>query len=787
MTGYDNIQFSSRKRFRRYLWMLIAIATFIIASILVYVSLMDQRGNRKIAIEEARIHLKTSQAFRYWGVSHGGVYVPTDENTPPSPYLSHIEERDITTPSGIPLTLMNPAYMVRQMHEDLSDIAGVTCRITSLKPLRKENAPDDWERAALQALELDSTEVTEFIEINGNLYLRLMIPMIVEKSCLKCHGDQGYKIGDIRGGVVVSYPMKQILVHEREHINTFIISFGLLWLISIAGIIIGIFYMKRRVDQRDRIQHALQESEERYRKIVESTNACLFSTDNRGRFTFINDGGSKVLGYPQEQLIGRFYLKFIHPEDKKRVHEVYISQLKTGKITTTIEFRYIDSSGRIGWLVFIVNPMIVNGEIVGFNGVAQEITDRKRMEQMQLVTYKIADSVNTTKDIYELFNSIRLELGVIIDTKNFFIALYDEEKDMISLPLFEDEKDSFTEFPAGKTMTSYVVKNDKPLLATYELQLKMVETGKIEAFGTHSKVWLGVPLKSGGKVTGAVVVQSYEDSSAYSNKDLEILQFVSGQIATAIERKQAEEAIQKSEHKYRLLAETAKDVIMVLDLKGYFIYINPEGLKLGGFSEDEAHGMNITDIIPDDQFPFVEEEFARRAAGEGDINVIELEIYNKAKVRIPVEIKSSLIIEDGKPTGVLVFARDITERKLAEQALRESEEKFRSVIQQSNDCIILIDIETLKVIDANPAFGRLLGYTDDEVLNLRAYDYLAHDKDDINRAIQQVLFEQHVYIGERQYIRKDGSTIGMDVNANHMKLGERKVICIVSRDITERK
>ncbi|MCF7810535.1 PAS domain S-box protein [bacterium] len=1072
MNGYENIQIVSRKLFQLYLLILIAIATIIIGSILIYMCQKEHGKSREVAIEETRIHLKISQAFRCWGASHGGVYVPIDENTLPSPYLSHIDDRDITTPSGIPLTMMNPAYMIRQLQEQFLDSASVSYRITSIKPLREEKKPDNWERAALKALEKDSTEVMEFTEIHGEPYLRLMTPMIVKQNCLKCHDKQGYKVGDVRGGVVVSYAMQGILEHERQQIKTLIILFGLLWIICISGIMFGGFYFKRRISQRIRVQSALGTSEERYRSIIEGTNACLFRTDKRGRLKFINDGSCRLLGLSPEELTGRFYLKFVHPDDRERVHELFSEQLRTGESTVVSEFRYINSSGETGWLMFWVNPVIVENEIVGLYGVGQEITNRKRTEKMQttmnkiaaavhitkdinalynsiyielsdilktdnmyialynkendtlsfpfsldeaddietcpagntltakvtkenepllindkktqeliergeiddigtaskiwlgvplstnneaigalvvqsytdenafteedmevlqfisgqiataierkqaedamrkseerfrqvvdnsgegisivdieenillcnpaaemifgvqpgtlvgknlkefctpeefgrirtrteqhilnkkgsyeteikrpdgqkrqlfitvntsfdddrrvvefysvfrdttdqkrnerlqLVIYKIADSVNTTEDINELFISIRKELGSIIDTRNFFIALYNDEKDLITLPLFEDEKDDFVEFPAGKTMTSYVVKNDRPLLATDVIQKEMIERGDIEAFGSLSKVWLGVPLKLSNRVTGAVVVQSYEDADTYSEKDLEILLFVSGQIATAIERKQADAALQQSEEKYRQLAETAKDVIMVLNREGNLKYINQEGIKLGGYSTEEAFSMNIMDIIPDDQLPLVEDEFARRAAGEGDINVLEVDIYNKAKERIPVEVKSSLIYEDGKPTGVLVIARDITERKQAERAIRESEEKFRSVIEQSNDCIILLDFETLQVIDANPVFGKLLGYTEKEILNLRAYDFIAHDKRNIDFIVQRLQSEQHVYIGERQYIRKDGSIIIMDVNVNHIVLGKRKALCLVSRDITERK
>lgn len=144
--------------------------------------------------------------YRFWATSHGGVYVPVTEDTPPNPYLAHIPERDITTPLGKKLTLVNPAYMTRQVHTLGLKKYGLRGHITSLKPIRPENEPDRWEREALEAFDKGAKEACEIIPLSGRPYLRYMRPFITEQGCLKCHASQGYKLGDIRGGVSVSVP-----------------------------------------------------------------------------------------------------------------------------------------------------------------------------------------------------------------------------------------------------------------------------------------------------------------------------------------------------------------------------------------------------------------------------------------------------------------------------------------------------------------------------------------------------------------------------------------------------
>lgn len=185
-----------------------------------------------------------------------------------------------------------------------------------------------------------------------------------------------------------------------------------------------------------------------------------------------------------------------------------------------------------------------------------EISERKHAEQIQKVLYNISNASITTKNLDELIKRIQKELSAIIDTTNFYIALYDKKTDTLSLPFFKDEKDSFDSFPAGKTLTNYVIKTQKSLLATKEKIAELEKSGKVERFGENSEIWLGVPLKIEGKVTGVLAVQSYTDENAYSESDMEILEFVSHQISISIERKKAEEdlklAFEKAQESDRL-------------------------------------------------------------------------------------------------------------------------------------------------------------------------------------------------------------------------------------------
>lgn len=190
------------------------IFTFIGAVLLVSLSftwyLINEKGvMRRIAKKEALANHNKDVFYRKWASMHGGVYVPVSEFTKPNKYLD-VNTREVTTDDGQLLTLINPAYMTRQVLDISKGHYGIHGNITSLNPLRPGNAPDEWEAKVLSKFEEEGLkEFTEIVEENGVEVLRYMKPMIAEESCLKCHMGHGYDIGDIRGGISVSVPMTE--------------------------------------------------------------------------------------------------------------------------------------------------------------------------------------------------------------------------------------------------------------------------------------------------------------------------------------------------------------------------------------------------------------------------------------------------------------------------------------------------------------------------------------------------------------------------------------------------
>jgi len=301
---------------------------------------------------------------------------------------------------------------------------------------------------------------------------------------------------------------------------------------------------------------------------------------------------------------------------------------------------------------------------------------RHHTEKVQNVLYNIANAVSTAQDLDELFFEIRKELGTIIDTENFFVALYNQKKDTLSLPFMVDKKDKFKEFPTQKTLTGYVIKHDMPLLVDEKLLNELIAKGEIENVGSPSEIWLGVPLKSKDNIIGALVVQSYTDPHAYTNDDLEMLQFVSNQVAISIERKQSDDALRESEKKYRELADFLPEVVFELNTESRLTYLNKKGFeKFGITQQDLDQGIDIIEYMhPDFKQRAIKEIQDRFNEKEPDSDC-EYVIVTKDGKQFPAMIYAELMKTDNQIKGLRCILVDITKLKESEHTLLKAKLK----------------------------------------------------------------------------------------------------------------
>ncbi len=393
---------------RRYGWVLafLWLATVIVS--LAWNLHRIQQSTLETAQTHARSSFKKDIIYRRWNAMHGGVYVPITDTTPSNPYLSS-EKRDIVTTTGMRLTLLNPAYMTRQALALQMEESGVQGRIVSLRPLRPENQADSWESAALEQFAQGVDEIDSVEPMKGVPYLRFMRPLMVKAECVKCHAEQGYKVGNVRGGISVAVPL--IPLREIANHNRKILAFwhAILLVIGLCGIYCGNKKILKNIAQRKQVERELelaygeleervkirtmelqQEVEERKKAQVETLRAqkewertfdavpdLITILNENHDIIHANKALSEKLNLPMEQIINSKCYRVMHRTDSPPTFCPHKRVLEGCQFYSEEFFNeQLDC-----YIHVIVTPLYdENDFFVGSVHVARDITARKEAE-----------------------------------------------------------------------------------------------------------------------------------------------------------------------------------------------------------------------------------------------------------------------------------------------------------------------------------------------------------------------------------------------------------------------
>ena len=260
---------------------------------------------------------------------------------------------------------------------------------------------------------------------------------------------------------------------------------------------------------------------------------CVVNVE--GRFVFVSAACEQTFGYTPTEMIGQPMIDFVHPEDRARtlarVDEVY-----AGTLQPHFENRYVRKDGRTVHIMWSARSSHDTRMRVA---VARDVTDRKRAESMQAALYAVSEAAHTAEDLLALFRRIHLIVGGLMPALNFFVALHDRAKEELSFPYYVD---TYHAPPAPRpldsgTLSAEVIRSGQAMLLRADTALDLPPRVKLDV-GRNTLDWLGVPLQTQQGPIGALVVQSYTGDVRYTECDLELLQFVSTQVAAAIERQQ---------------------------------------------------------------------------------------------------------------------------------------------------------------------------------------------------------------------------------------------------------
>ena len=329
------------------------------------------------ALSEARGSYNKDLVYRRWIARYGGVYVAVNDDTPPNPYLQHLPNRDIVTEQGQKLTLINPAYMTRQVYELAAQQCGAPNNVTSLKPLRPQNVPDEWEKQCLEIFASNSAEIYSVETIDHSEYLRLIYPMFTEQRCLKCHAHQGYSVGDIRGGISVSVPLAPYTALHDQTIRQQLSLNGVIWAIGIIFFFIINKLQCRRLNEVNSACAAAKTSENKFRTLFdEAENGYDLLDFNTGEIVDCNQSFADLVGRPISELIGQSHT-IIHPPAHLRdnVAESFV-QVCNSPDGTLVVTQFITPEGVVRDVEIRAQRICIDGRQLIFGSI-QDITQRK--------------------------------------------------------------------------------------------------------------------------------------------------------------------------------------------------------------------------------------------------------------------------------------------------------------------------------------------------------------------------------------------------------------------------
>jgi two-component system cell cycle sensor histidine kinase/response regulator CckA len=434
---------------------------------------------------------------------------------------------------------------------------------------------------------------------------------------------------------------------------------------------IGSFGMYEDITERRHAEEAQRRAEERFRSLFENAVEGIFQTTPEGRLLSANPALARMCGYasPPEMMESVCNVgENVYLEPQRR--EEFKQLMEENGVVEAFEYQIRRKDGAIIWVSEHARAVRdADRKIVSYEGTMEDVTDHKRAELERLVTFEIIHAVNVTDKLDDLLGLIHLALNKVLYAENCFVALFEPSTGMFHFPFFVDHYD---EAPppqqVGRSCTAYVYRTGQAMLIPQAKFDQLAEQGEVELVGTPSPSWLGVPLRTPAATIGVLVVQHYQDEKAYTERDLEFLSSVGGQIAFAIERKRAEEKVRESEARLRVLIEQLPAVLWTVDKDLRFTSVLGAGLTRLGLKPNQLVGLSLLDYFETADQTFLPIAAHRRAvAGEAMTFHVEWKSGSYACHAEPLRDAT------GKLQGAICMSLDITDRKQLEEQLRQAQ------------------------------------------------------------------------------------------------------------------
>ena len=415
---------------------------------------------------------------------------------------------------------------------------------------------------------------------------------------------------------------------------------------------------------------------------VEQSKSTVVITDTNGNIEYVNPSFTEITGYTAEEVKGKNTRILKHNLNDPNVYTNLWNTITSGKEWQG-ELLNRKKNGDVYWELVSISPVKNSeGVITNYLAVKEDISEHKKSEKLEKALYQISHAVIDNEDLDDLYSSIHKSLADVLPVENLFIALFDQQKNLLSFPYFVDEFDDPYETGApGRGLTEYVLRSGKPLHVNQEIFKSLVESGEVDLYGTDSLDWIGVPLKIAENTIGVIVVQSYNEKIRLGERDLNVLIYVSDQIALAIERTRTHNLLKSREERYRLLFDKAADTIAIIDAQGKVLDINNLFEDETGYRKSDIKGENVFDSgLLTSKSAVSAAFYLSRLINGKEVPIFEIDVIRKDASIITYELRAVPIQEKDELIGVQAILRNITERKKTEAKLHQSEKHLSNLM-----------------------------------------------------------------------------------------------------------
>jgi two-component system cell cycle sensor histidine kinase/response regulator CckA len=386
-----------------------------------------------------------------------------------------------------------------------------------------------------------------------------------------------------------------------------------------------------------------------------------------------NQTFASMFGYTEAEVLGQSLETLVVPSDRL-AESRWLTETLTKSDRITLETKRRRKDGGLLDVAVSCASILLDGKLAGFSVSYRDISDRKRVEALSSALYRVAEKSSSAHDLQQFFTAVHSIVDELMYARSFYIAIYDAATELLSFPYFVDEHDTApSPKKLGRGLTDYLIRTGEPLLATPEILQAMEDRGEVARNGSRSLDWMGVPLKVNNHTFGALVVQTYSENIRYGERDKEILTFVARQLASAVEIKRNEQALRRSEARYRSLVQSSVYGIYRSSLEGRFLDVNPALITMLGYESPEE----VLLLDPEKDVFAQPEEHARlidEFRRTGRLDGIEVKWNRHDGSAITVRISGRAVSSADEPADVLeAIAEDVTDRRALEDQFRQAQ------------------------------------------------------------------------------------------------------------------